>query len=376
MKPKKNILILYPGFPHYRDGIIEELHNEGRHHYIFAGDKIGYNNILPYEFDDEIEFYNLPAYRIGKFNFNKGLFKLIFSQKFDGAIVHASPYWISIIIASITFRIRGIKVYNWGHGLLTDFKSLKNKLYVTFFKLCFDGVILYGNVAKKNLISFGFKEQNIKVIYNSLNHKEQIKFRGTISEESRKELRAKLFQYPGNFQLVFIGRLTSQKKLHHLINVINDLINENVGINLLFVGDGNERFNLEKIVHDLGIKKYVHFFGASFDENANYELINSSDCCVAPGEVGLTAIHSLTYGVPVISHSNPNFQMPEFESISPGFNGNLFEKDNNSDLKQKIIETIAMKKAKGAIKTREDCYEVVDKYYNPSYQTHLIDNLF
>ena len=42
---------------------------------------------------------------------------------------------------------------------------------------------------------------------------------------------------------------------------------------------------------------------------------------VSPGNVGLTAIHSLSYGTPVLTHNNFNNQMPEVESIQPGFNG-------------------------------------------------------
>ena len=40
-----------------------------------------------------------------------------------------------------------------------------------------------------------------------------------------------------------------------------------------------------------------------------------SDLTVSPGNIGLTAIHSLSYGTPVCSHSNFNNQMPESEAI-------------------------------------------------------------
>ena len=49
---------------------------------------------------------------------------------------------------------------------------------------------------------------------------------------------------------------------------------------------------------------------------------------VSPGNVGLTAMHALVYGIPVISHSNAAAQMPEFEAITPGLTGELFKEND------------------------------------------------
>ena len=46
----KAIALIYPGFPHYRSGIIKELINSKKYKYEFAGDKKGYNNVKPYVF--------------------------------------------------------------------------------------------------------------------------------------------------------------------------------------------------------------------------------------------------------------------------------------------------------------------------------------
>ena len=376
MSSKKNILILYPGFPHYRDGIIEALVENGRHRYIFAGDKRGYNNIKPYLFQNSVVFYDLPAYRIGPFHFSKGAIKLALSKKIDGAIVHSSPYWISIIWASLIFRFRHIKVYNWGHGMLTDFDNLKNRFYAFFHKTFFDGMLLYGEIAKKNLIRYGYDEKKLNVIYNSLNYNQQVMHRGSLKESERDKLRSELFQNPENFQLIFIGRLTAQKKLQMLLTAVSKLQKEKILVNLLFVGDGKERESLQNEAKELEITGQIHFYGASYLEKTNFRLISSSDCCVAPGEVGLTAIHSLMYGVPVISHGDANNQMPEFEAIRPEFNGFLFEMGNIDDLIEKIKKTIEMTRKRTTAQIKENCYQVVDDYYNPTYQYRLIDNLF
>ena len=127
------IFVIYPGFPHYRVGIIEALINSNHNHYEFLGDKNGYNK-KPYDFKGSDDFKEFPAYKIGPFYFNKGLIRYVISQKSDGAIVHSPPQWISIIIASLILRIKRNKVFNWTHGILTNHRNLKNKFYYTFYK--------------------------------------------------------------------------------------------------------------------------------------------------------------------------------------------------------------------------------------------------
>ncbi len=85
-----------------------------------------------------------------------------------------------------------------------------------------------------------------------------------------------------------------------------------------------EKKRLLKRVNYHSLQDRVNFFGASYDEELNYRLIACSDCCISPGEVGLTAIHSLMYGTPVITHNNFDQQMPEYEAIIPKYNGDYF----------------------------------------------------
>lgn len=370
------ILVIYPGFPHYRVGIIDALINSTHNHYIFLGDKKGWMNVKPYDFKDSVHFKDFPAYKIGPFYFNKGLFRYVISQKPSGAVVHAPPYWISIIVASLILRIKGVKVFNWTHGILSNQKNLKNKIYYIFYKYFFNGLLLYGNLAKQNLINLGFNKEKLKVVYNSLDYKKQIKLRGTLTENERRSIRSSLFDNPNNSQLVFIGRLTPQKKLHLLIEAVKLLKDENIFVNLLFVGDGDQKIKLQSQIDEYGIGDQICFYGASYDETQNYKLISSSDCCVATGEIGLTAMHSLMFGVPVISHNDMNRQMPEFEAILPNINGALFEYGDTVDLKEKIKYVLKLIKDKSYLQMQKDCYKIMDEYYNPNFQTKLIDSLF
>jgi glycosyltransferase involved in cell wall biosynthesis len=373
-KKLKKILVIYPGFPHYRDGILKKMMESRNLKYVFIADKNGYNNLKPFDFKDYPDFHHRPSRLINRFLFHKGLVRFVLNQKASGAIVHASPYWPSIILASIILKLKGVPVYNWTHGVLGNKINLKNKFYNLFFKLGFNGLLLYGNNSKKNLIQLGHKAERLKVIYNSLDYQEQIILRGTLNEKKRLDIRSKYFPLPELFQLVFIGRLTGLKKLNMLIEAMHLLKNEGISTNLLFVGDGDEKEKLKKQIKEYSLENNVHFYGACYDEVTNYQLLDSSDCCIAPGEIGLTAMHSLMYGIPVISHNDGNRQMPEYEAIIPGKNGALFEYGNVEDLKEKIKDVMTMTRQNPDLK--KECYKIMDQYYNPDYQIKLIESLF
>ena len=109
--------------------------------------------------------------------------------------------------------------------------------------------------------------------------------------------------------------------------------------------------------------------GEIFDEEVISEKIFFSDICVSPGNVGLTAIHSLTYGTPVLTHDNFNFQMPEAEAIKENISGIFFRIDNANDLSKKI-ETF---KKSNFNKTK--VREIVLSKYNPIYQKTIFDKI-
>jgi glycosyltransferase involved in cell wall biosynthesis len=115
-------------------------------------------------------------------------------------------------------------------------------------------------------------------------------------------------------------------------------------------------------------KDYVFFAGPRYEEEEIAKFIANSDMCVAPGEVGLTAIHALTYGTPVCTHRNMAEQMPEVEAVVDGRTGILFDQTDDS-LKESIKAWFSG--ANDREETRRRCYEVVDQKFNPQNQVRI-----
>ena len=157
-----------------------------------------------------------------------------------------------------------------------------------------------------------------------------------------------------------------------LIKAASILNDRGCPCNVLLIGDDSEREKLNKLVMEEGIADRVCFYGACYREEEIAPLIMLSEVCVSPGEVGLTCIHSLVYGTPVISHDNFDRQMPEYEAIRPGHNGDFFKCGDLDHLVCTIRKWLKTDRRRNEI--ANTCHEVIDRYYNPQRQLESINN--
>ena len=298
----------------------------------------------------------------------EGLLKQISFANYDCIIFLANPYYLTNWIGILIARLRKKPVLLWGHFTLRH--NWLDPIKILFYQLA-HGYLLYGNWAKDQLISRGFDPDKLFVVYNSMDYEKQIEYRQNLTPEILKNKRQALFNNPDLPVLLFIGRLTRRKKLDQLIEACARLHKNNQKVNLLLIGDGEEKEKLINMVSQYGFNDYVVFWGESYDEAQLAELISLSDLCISPGEVGLTAIHSLVYGTPVITHNNPFMQGPEFEAVISGVTGMFFEQDSIDSLVANILAWLKEKKNQREL-IRFECYKVIDQYYNPKYQAEAI----
>ncbi|MBA6314710.1 glycosyltransferase [Cellulophaga baltica] len=303
----------------------------------------------------------------------KSVIKICYNTDAKAVILTGDLWVLSNWIASILLRTRGIKVNFWSHGIYGNEFKLKKFIRKLFFKLANDH-LLYERRGKKMMIKSGFKKNNLHVIFNSLDYVKSKELRIQATQLIKQDV----YPFFANVDLpviIFVGRLTKIKKLDLIIEALNNLSNKKIEMNLLFVGDGSEKEELEKLSVQKMNKENFYFYGACYSEEKLAKLISMADLCVSPGNVGLTAIHSLSYGTPVLTHNNFNNQMPEVEVISDGLNGCFFEENDIESLANSIAKWLLSKDAKSRNDIRKDCYKVIDTFYNPEYQMQVVKNL-
>lgn len=307
----------------------------------------------------------------GKAYWQTNVVRFIFKKKYTHYLMLGDERCLStwvFLFLSLFFPKK--KIYFWSHGAYGKESRLKNFIQRLFWSFA-DGAILYGNYAKNVMSCSGFNTKNYYVVHNSLNYTYQLSLRNT-------DLTSSVFRkHFGNDNpvLIFIGRLTKVKNLDMLVDAISILKNKNEFYNLVLVGEGADENVLKAKVCSLGLESQIWFYGACYDEKINAKLIYNADLCVAPGNVGLTAMHTMVFGTPVISHNNFAWQMPEFEAIHPNETGDFFEYKNTDSLASTISNWFFAHKNDRA-EVRNACYHEIDTQWNPNFQIKVIKKLF
>lgn len=302
---------------------------------------------------------------LGPFCWQTGVVSLAF-KKYDTFIMLGEPFTISSWMLMILSRLMGKRVFFWSHGWYGKETRLKALIKKAFFGLA-NGTMLYGNYAKGLMVKEGLNADKLTVIHNSLMYDRQIEIRKSLhSTDTYRE-------HFGNSNpvVVFVGRLTQVKKLHQILQA-QAICNENASpFNLIFIGDGEEMESLQKETVRLGLEKQVWFYGPSYDETELSQLLYDADICVAPGNIGLTAMHAMAYGCPCISHNDFKWQMPEFEAIKEGVTGTFFQRDNVESLADSIKKWIRQHSSQRE-EVRKACFKEIDEEWNPHVQLERI----
>lgn len=331
------------------------------------------------DYDENVKLFdtrvlsNVKLLHIGnsgkRIYWTNGLLRLLFNKKYETFFCYGPTwdlnFWPFLICKALFFRKKKLNL--WVHGWYGK-ERLVDGLLKKFMFTVADGIFCYGDYACKLLTEKGYSKDKVFAIHNSLDYDKQKVLREQIKPTNI---------YAGHFgnnnpTIIFIGRLTAIKRIDMLIDAAAKLNKKGISYNITIIGDGPVKEKLVKQVKVLGISQQVWFYGACYDEKTNAELIYNADLCVAPGNIGLTAIHCLMFGTPCLTHDNFAYQMPEFEAIKPHFTGCFFKHNDLQDLTNKIETWFTINGGHRDF-VRQSCYNEIDNNWNPDYQIDVID---
>lgn len=299
-----------------------------------------------------------------RFNYQKGI-PLLFT-KYDTILItgetHCLSTWMLLLFA---YPFRKKRVYLWSHGWYGKESRTEKLMKKLFFGMA-TGTFVYGDRAKRLMIENGLNGAKIWPIHNCLDYEKQLEIRKELKETTIYKDRFHN-KYPN---LIFIGRLTPVKQLDMVVKALKICKDKGYEYNMTFIGDGPMMTQLQEEVKQNTLERNVWFYGACHNDKKNGELIYNANLCISPGNVGLTAVHCMTFGTPVITNDDFSRQMPEFETITPGKTGNFFENGNSEALAQSIIDWLEVGKNRQEI--RQNCYDVIDNGWTPEFQINVM----
>lgn len=359
------LCLIYNTAPRYREAIFRAIDNEYDCDWFFGRTKTDIKE-MDISILKRVKYYNY--YGNPTKLYWKSIISKLFSRRYQTFFMLAESRALSdyffIGLKSLFFPKK--KIYIWTHGWYGKESRLEAVLKKWQFNHV-DGIFVYSNYGKHLMIEQGISSEKIFTIHNSLHYDEQLKLRKQIKSSTV------YFDYFHNEHptIIFIGRLTKVKQLDMLLHAVANLKKKGEVYNVVFVGDGLEKHSLQLLAKELNLESQIWFYGACYDEKVNAELVYNADVCVAPGNVGLTAMHAMVFGTPVISHNDYKWQMPEFEAIQDGITGTFFDRGNIKSLEETISRWFANNGVKRDI-VRKQCYNEIDSNWNPYFQMEVI----
>lgn len=366
-------LIQYNCIPHYRARVFELLSQRDDVHFTVVADPEPDTPYLKTLRGDEgrtiravhahTRIIRVP--RLPDLYWQPLVLSMVLKERPDAVIALGTPYSLTAWALLITGKILRIPVLLWGHGLLGVERGPKWWLRRALYRLA-AGHLLYGEHARELLRQKGFDAHSLYVVYNSLDFDAQTCIAAELSREQVDAFRGSLGIQEGEGLVVFTGRLQPVKRLDLLLQAVGLLARRGRCIHIALVGEGSERRNLGQLAAELKINDRLHFLGESYDERYLGLVVGAGDLCVIPSGAGLSVMHALVFGTPVLLHDRVEHHFPEWEAVIEGQTGFFYRYDDVDDLAAKMEQAIFPVPAKKVM--AEACKAVINEKYNPHRQ--------
>jgi len=144
--------------------------------------------------------------------------------------------------------------------------------------------------------------------------------------------------------LLFIGRLAEKKGLEYLIKAMPEVLSKSPNTELIICGNGSLKKEMEQLVKEMDLEKFVRFTGyITSDEKIDYLIL--SDILLVPSIVAqsgdteglpVVILEGLSAGKPIIASNVGGIS----DAIKDGKNGFLVEQKNVKQIEDTVLELL------------------------------------
>ena len=291
-----------------------------------------------------------------KFVYAFFLIKLIRAHNFD-ILYTRNPAQLGGIVGYLSKKIMGLPLVFEINGIAFEEQELmRNKLSRTTdnlfnnMKIYFrkqKEIIMWGRAdaliavtpgIKRYLVQHGVDENKLWVIGNGANTE-------LFKPMSQSIVRSELRLDPVSKYVCFVGNLAPWQGVEYLIKAAPLVMEKNLQVKFLIVGDGVLRNKLEKMVCDFGLNEDFIFTGTVLYEDVP-KYINASDVCVVPklkvfgyGYSPLKLYEYMACGKPVIATDTEGFEILEKHNA-----GMLVNPEVSQELSDAIVKLLQNEK--------------------------------
>jgi glycosyltransferase involved in cell wall biosynthesis len=217
------------------------------------------------------------------------------------------------------------------HGWVQE--TRRTPLYYWIDRLClprYESVICVSEDLRERCLACGVPAERCVLIENAI---DTVEFSRRLSVE---EARQSIGVPPERFVIGTVGRLSAEKGFDVLIRAVHQLLKDGDDVELLIVGEGDEKSNLQSLIDTLGARDRIRLLGYRSDTRNLYQAMN------------LFALSSYREGLPNVLLEAMALEVPVVATriagiprlIRDGENGLLVEPGDKAGLGRTIHDLI------------------------------------
>ena len=221
-----------------------------------------------------------------------------------------------------------------------------------------DKIIVISEDFKKNIMAKGVPEEKIVVVYNWVDQNAVV----NIDRENNK-LFDKYNLDRSKFYIEYSGNIGLSQNMDMLLEVMEDLQDNYPDINLVLVGEGAYKAQVEKIVADKQLKNVVMLPFQPYEDISHVFSLGDVGLVISKPGTGAASVPSKTWSI--MSASRPvlaNFDENELKDILAGNECGIFTKAGDKEAFKQSVITL--------YENRELC-----KQYGANGRKFVMDNL-
>ncbi|MBX3380675.1 MAG: glycosyltransferase family 4 protein [Phycisphaeraceae bacterium] len=270
----------------------------------------------------------------------------------DVVILNWNVRFLDNPVAILKARRKKMGIVFFGHGVSKNETPARKNIRNALGRRA-DCILVYSGAARDGLIKDGFEPDRVFVAPNSV---DQTDIQAARRDWAARPRDLEAFQRTNDLGqsspslpfpapvLIFCARLDPLRRLELLFEALPTIAQSHHGTQLLIVGGGEDEQRLREIASKLNLlnpansqSARVRFLGPVYEEKNLAPWFLSSDLMVFPSHMGLSVLHAMGYGVPVITCNDASKHGPEYDVIKPGINGDVYQDGSVPDLAAKVI---------------------------------------
>lgn len=195
-------------------------------------------------------------------------------------------------------RLKGIPSISTCHGFIENDRKLQlyNRIDRLVLRLA-DRVVAVSSGIQKELVESGLNPKRVIIIPNAVPESPPPE----VFQMRRAEIRSKMGLDESSFVLGYVGRLSREKGVHHLIEALGRI--PDIPFQAILIGDGADKALLESQVRNQGLGGRVAFPG--FQPGVD-DWLPAFDLFVLPSlreGTPMALLEAMSYGMPVVATS-------------------------------------------------------------------------